>query len=297
MVLVGTIGLLGRNRCAEMDVLSNVDAVELERFGRSVGTPQFYKTSLRLVSTLIPGEFESVTVYSKRTRPKLLHFEATPHTGHDHEVAEIVSRYNTAFFRFDPYYRYWREVATPGVVPLYEIPDLLDRDELYVTSYMPAMQMADDVVIFLPVPADRAVALGRERSWRYEKDEINRLKLLYPLLAGLNETHLRVTNISLANEPFLEDDNEVTAPLPLDFSTAVDAFTSSGFTPREREIIRLLLAGFSNSFIAKRLEIGVGTVRNHRKRIYAKLDVTTEREIFSLFIGYLANKDPGSLIE
>ena len=123
------------------------------------------------------------------------------------------------------------------------------------------------------------------------------MKLLYPLLAGLNEAHLRVTNTSLENEPSLEDDNEVTAPLPLDFSTAVDAFTSSGFTQREREIIRLLLAGFPNSFIAKKLRIGVGTVRNHRKRIYTKLDVTTEREIFSLFIGYLANKDPGSLIE
>jgi len=280
-----------------MDVLSNISAVELERLGRSVGTPQFYQTSLRVVGTLVPGEFESVTVYSKRTRPQLLHFEATPQKGYRQNVTEIASLYNSAFFRFDPYFRYWREIFAPGVVPLYEIPDLLNRDELYVTSYMPAMQMADDVVIFLPIPAGRAVALGRERSWRYETEEIDRLKLLYPLLAGLNEAHLRVMNTSMASEPYLENDNELPAPPPLDFGAAVDAFTSSEFTPREREIIRLLLGGFPNSFIAKKLEIGIGTVRNHRKRIYTKLDVTSEREIFSLFIGHLANRDPGSLIE
>ncbi len=280
-----------------MDVLSGIGAADLERLGRSVGMPHFYETLLAVIGTLVSGEFESITVYSKRTRPQLLHFEGTPQTGHHHDVAEIASLYNSAFFRFDPYFRYWREICAPGVVPLYEIPDLLSRDELYVTSYMPAMQMADDVVIFLPVPADRAIALGRERSWRYETEEIDRIKLLYPLLAGLNDAHLRAASTATGVEPCLKNDSEYPAPPPLDFGAAVDAFTSSGFTPREREIVRLLLAGFPNSFIARKLEIGIGTVRNHRKRLYTKLDVTSEREIFSLFIGYLANRDPGSLVE
>ena len=279
------------------DVLFGIEAANLNRLGASVGTAKFYLTLLQVVSTLIPGEFESLTVYSKGARPRLLHFEATPQKKRSHNVAEIASLYNSAFFRFDPYFRYWREISSPGVVPLHEIPDLLNRDELYVTSYMPAMQMADDVVVFLPVPEDRAIALGRERSWRYEREEIDRLNFLYPLLAWLNEAHVRVMSASRANEPYLEASGEPPAPPPLDFGGAVDAFTSTGFTAREREIIRLLLAGFPNSFIARKLEIGIGTVRNHRKRFYTKLDVTSEREIFSLFIGYLANRDPGSLIE
>lgn len=279
------------------DVLSRIEAANLRRLGGSVGTAEFYRTLLRTVSTLIPGEFESLTVYSKAARPRLLHFEATPRKKRSHNVAEIASLYNSAFFRFDPYFRYWREHSAPGIVPLYEIPDLLNRDELYVTSYMPAMQMADDVVAFLPIPTDRAIALGRERSWRYERQEIDQLKILYPLLAGLNEAHVRVIGASAVSEPYLDTSGELPAPPPLDFGAAVDAFTSTGFTVRECEIMRLLLAGFPNNFIAKKLEIGIGTVRNHRKRLYTKLDVTSEREIFSLFIGYLANRDPSSLVE
>jgi DNA-binding CsgD family transcriptional regulator len=279
------------------DFLSSVEATELERLGDSVGTSQFYQTLLRVVSTLIPGDFESIAVYSKRTRPQLLHFEATPRKERCHDVTEIVSLYNSAFFRFDPFFRYWREIFTPGVVPLYEIPDLLSRDELYVTSYMPAMQMKDDVVILLPLPENRAIALGRERSWRYETEEIDRLKLLYPLLAGLNKAHLRAVNTGATVERYMGNESKEPAQSPLDFSTAVHGFTASGFTPREREILSLLLAGFPSGFIAKRLEIGIGTVRNHRKRLYTKLDVTSEREIFSLFIGYLTNEETSSLIE
>ncbi|KPQ06102.1 MAG: Response regulator containing a CheY-like receiver domain and an HTH DNA-binding domain [Rhodobacteraceae bacterium HLUCCA12] len=55
-------------------------------------------------------------------------------------------------------------------------------------------------------------------------------------------------------------------------------------TPREAEIFRLALLGFPNSRIASQLDISVGTVKNHRWRLYTKLDITTERELFHLFL-------------
>ncbi len=280
-----------------MDFLSSVGPDNLAELGRSMGTQHFYLALLRAVSSFLPGDFESITIYGKETRPRVVHFEAAPPRRQRREVAEILSLYNSAYFRFDPFFRYWREVSEPGVVPLYEIADVADRDELYMTSYMPAMHLADDIVVLLPIPGERAVALGRERASRYRAEEIDRLKLLYPLLSGLNEAHLRAVNTNVMFEPAQGDGPVLPALPPLDFSVAVDSFTASGFTPREREIVRLLLVGFSNTFIAKRLDIGVGTVRNHRKRLYAKLDVTSEREIFSLFIGHLAKKDPGTLID
>ncbi|MGE3872983.1 MAG: LuxR C-terminal-related transcriptional regulator [Parvibaculaceae bacterium] len=53
-------------------------------------------------------------------------------------------------------------------------------------------------------------------------------------------------------------------------------------TPREIEILRYGLRGLSTAAIAKRLDIGAGTIRNHKHRLYSKLDVTSEREIASL---------------
>jgi DNA-binding CsgD family transcriptional regulator len=61
-------------------------------------------------------------------------------------------------------------------------------------------------------------------------------------------------------------------------------------TPRECEIIGLSLRGFSTAAIAKCLAIGAGTVRNHKHRLYAKLDVTSEREIASLIFGKIFSK-------
>jgi LuxR family maltose regulon positive regulatory protein len=44
-------------------------------------------------------------------------------------------------------------------------------------------------------------------------------------------------------------------------------------TDREKEVLDLVGRGFSNKDIACELVISVGTVKNHLKRIYGKLDV------------------------
>lgn len=84
---------------------------------------------------------------------------------------------------------------------------------------------------------------------------------------------------------------EAGAPGPggLDFEQAVARFLPDELTPREREIVRNILAGYSSEAIAKALDIGRGTVKNHRARLYYKLDITTERELFSLSLDYLSN--------
>jgi hypothetical protein len=46
---------------------------------------------------------------------------------------------------------------------------------------------------------------------------------------------------------------------------------------RERELVQLITTGHPTATIAGRLAITVGTVKNHRRRIYEKLDITTER--------------------
>jgi LuxR family maltose regulon positive regulatory protein len=49
-------------------------------------------------------------------------------------------------------------------------------------------------------------------------------------------------------------------------------------TPREQEVLRLLVAGLSNAEIADRLVITVGTTKRHVLHIYGKLDVRTRAQ-------------------
>ena len=66
------------------------------------------------------------------------------------------------------------------------------------------------------------------------------------------------------------------APVRLSFTLAQQ------LTPRERDIVQLTLGGYPTISIAKRLGLAVGSVKNHRTRIFRKLDITTERELFLL---------------
>jgi DNA-binding CsgD family transcriptional regulator len=66
-----------------------------------------------------------------------------------------------------------------------------------------------------------------------------------------------------------------------------------GLTPRECDIVELILTGYPTSLIAERLGLSRGTVKNHRRRIYDKLDITTERELFLMYIDAAIGPDPG----
>lgn len=83
-------------------------------------------------------------------------------------------------------------------------------------------------------------------------------------------------------------------PIRVSATDAVDAFCRRhDLTPREAEIVKLILLGFPNSKIAERLGVSAGTVKNHRWRLYYKLDITTERELFHQFLTALLSMETG----
>lgn len=54
-----------------------------------------------------------------------------------------------------------------------------------------------------------------------------------------------------------------------------------GLTPRQQQIVALSLDGHPNASIARHLQLTVGSVKNHKLRIYQKLDITSERELLT----------------
>ncbi len=49
-----------------------------------------------------------------------------------------------------------------------------------------------------------------------------------------------------------------------------------------------MLRGHSSESISRRFGIYTGTVKIHRKNIYAKLGISSQSELFSRFISYLS---------
>jgi DNA-binding CsgD family transcriptional regulator len=74
---------------------------------------------------------------------------------------------------------------------------------------------------------------------------------------------------------------------PLDYGQATARFLEDRLTPRERDIVGLMLLGFPTLKVAERLGLSLNTIKNHKKRLYHKLDITTERELFLNFVSHL----------
>jgi len=72
-------------------------------------------------------------------------------------------------------------------------------------------------------------------------------------------------------------------------NSVLSAFGSSVLTPREQEMVQLLLKGYSAKLVAEAMEISLGTVNVHRANIYSKLDINSYKELFSLFINAVSS--------
>ena len=55
-------------------------------------------------------------------------------------------------------------------------------------------------------------------------------------------------------------------------------------SPREREVALLILKGHSSESIGYHLGISIATVKTHRQKLYAKLNLSTQQELFSMFL-------------
>ncbi len=61
-------------------------------------------------------------------------------------------------------------------------------------------------------------------------------------------------------------------------------FGRDHLSKRECEVGQLILKGHSSKSIARLLNISIDTVKVHNKRFHTKLDVSTQAELFSLFL-------------
>ncbi|MCP3367519.1 helix-turn-helix transcriptional regulator [Bradyrhizobium cajani] len=62
----------------------------------------------------------------------------------------------------------------------------------------------------------------------------------------------------------------------------------SALTPREQEVCRRILAGYSSEAISRALGISLHSTLTYRKRAYERLGISSQNELFSIVLGLLA---------
>jgi DNA-binding CsgD family transcriptional regulator len=74
-------------------------------------------------------------------------------------------------------------------------------------------------------------------------------------------------------------------------------FGSSVLTPREGQVMRLMLEGYSAPSLAKVLGLSVETVRVHRRNIYEKLRISSLGELFNLALRAVTTSSHGQALD
>lgn len=192
-----------------------------------------------------------------------------------------VDDYQEGPYLLDPFFLAATGDVEPGVWRLSEIaPDRFYQGEYY-RSYYAQTGLAEEVGLLVKVNKNLTIVMSLMRKTRkFSKTEMKALQAVWPILDAACRRHWRDTA------------TEVPDTTPLAASSIGKAFREIGegvLTPREREVVELTLRGHSADALGGLLGISSGTVRIHRKNIYAKLRIRSQGELFSVFIAALTN--------
>ncbi len=197
----------------------------------------------------------------------------------DREGFRYEEQYLRLAYNLDPFFKKV-QAGEEGVFLIGDIaPDRFFQSE-YGKSYFSCVRMLDELGIICRGTGDNFVnlSLGRQRgSGRFSKTDKRFLDDVAPALIPL----LRIYAETRLAKLDLPDETQSTESLERRlFTLKPQPGIAESLTQREAQVIALVMGGHSNSSIAQCMGISRLTVKVHRKRAYAKLQVSSQAELF-----------------
>ncbi len=245
--------------------------------------PEKLANSCQLAS---PYDSTLITAFRHDMRP----FPVYHNLPSQHEATSS-SPYCAGAYLLDPFYALYQNRAPSSVYRLKDVaPDKFYESEYY-HSYYANTGLQDETGLLINVDNDLHVLIslgGRDDDHVANKGQFSTLQLITPLLVSICQKHwLHIKeNTTEAEAP----DSTLGTTLDLAFRNFGKDFLSA----RECEVVQLILKGHSSKSIARLLEISEDTVKVHRKRFHAKLEISSQAELFSLFLESIAMVPMGS---
>ena len=208
---------------------------------------------------------------------------------------KLLESYRNHYHLLDPAYNACVESDAHGFFEFHQLaPDEFQQTEYYREHYQFDAGLDDEVDYIFRLSEGAAVniSLGLRRGrGQFNKTGIETLKALTPLVEQLTFLHWKPAQ--LREHEFSAEDSSFHTKL----TEAYEKFGTSFLTPREQEVVWLMLRGHSLRSAADKMGVSSSTIKEHRKNIYVKLDISSHAELFVLFFEALkhsegANEDP-----
>ena len=215
--------------------------------------------------------------FHKNGPPEVLH-----HTLDSKGAKHYLDRYLAGPYLLDPLYQLAMRADKPAICRFRDqTPDRF-RSSDYYRQYCERTHLRDEMDFLLDVSDDTTLILvvGR-RDKMFTVTDLDRLKLIE---ATVRAAMHNIWDRYGARRSKGERNDGLHRRLTRCFET----FGESRLTGREREITQLLLRGYSTKAIARELRIAPGTVMVHKRNLFVKLNITSQHELFSMFIENLS---------
>ncbi|HLU07796.1 MAG TPA: helix-turn-helix transcriptional regulator [Woeseiaceae bacterium] len=234
------------------------------------------KALMEAIGMAVTHEGTCLLAFHNNASPDVLHHTLEP-AGRKH----YLERYLAGPYLLDPLYQLAVRDRKPGLCRFRDaVPDRFRSSEYY-RQYCERTHLLDEMDFLAQVTEHTTVVLVVGRRHRmFSKAELSRLQLIQPTVEASIRSIWRLWNLRRA-EPHGMD------AMHLKLTRCFRHFGESVLTDRERQICQLLLRGHSSKSIARELEIAPGTVMVHKRNLFAKLDISSQYELFSLLIDEL----------
>jgi len=231
----------------------------------------FYEKLLSLCDDLFGFDRAAAIFLNRFNRPIVFQEALKPAV-----IAEVTGEWLEGPYLLDPFYALFETHAEEGIYELIDIaPDEFFCSNYYATYYQ-AVNVDSETGILIHLDPDNSflLVLGRVSHSAQKRRGVEKLRRYRGTVTSLVKRHQKAAN------------GEVTFSAPLD--RAFRNFGKDHLSARECEVVQLLLKGHSNKSIANLLSISVDTVKVYNKRFHQKLEVSSQAELFSLFLECIA---------
>jgi len=243
----------------------------------STGDEVFPDRLVEALKSITDFDYCVCFAYHQNERPICLY-----HTYSDEERVIFVDDYLKGPYLLDPFSQACGRKVDNGLYRLRDIaPDRFLQSEYY-RSYYVRTGLAEEICYIFYLPNEVAIAISLMRSGqsaRYTAREFKLLESVAAIVISLSQRHWQ--NVPDWFEAELPDSGKADSRSIIE--KTVTTIFGTRITPREIQVVAQVLEGHSSESISKRLGISVGTVRIHRRNIYARLGISSQQELFSIF--------------
>ena len=245
------------------------------RLAGQIRSPDFLAGLGQMLEAYFPDISHAAFHFSAYGRPTLLE-----HNLDDTLFQRTLRPYLDGMYLLDPMFQHWEQRRIPGVWSLDELAPSEFRASDYFATYYRELGLHDEASAFFTLGDTECLSLSfgfYQRNRTLEPTYLLAiLTYLFPLLDALIRQFWLVSSLHLSAQ-------EEAPSLLQDFGKDV-------LSEREREVAWLILRGHGSPEIAQELGITQGTVKNHRKRLYARLNISSQAELFRQFMLFQQRK-------